>query len=133
MSEENVEVMRRAHEAVNRGDFEGAVANLAPDFEYGSTGKVPGLAGVYRGPEGFKRFLDRLWGEFDDVHQEIDVIIEAADLVLVSVTVTGRGKQSGAEATWSYSQLWTVRDGKIVRGQGFTSKDEALGAAGLSE
>jgi hypothetical protein len=28
-------------------------------------------------------------------------------------------------------QLWTVRGGKIVRGQGFPTRDEALEAAGL--
>jgi ketosteroid isomerase-like protein len=29
--------------------------------------------------------------------------------------------------------VWTVRDGKVVRGQGFTSRADALEAAGLSE
>jgi ketosteroid isomerase-like protein len=30
-------------------------------------------------------------------------------------------------------QLWTFRDGKVVRGQAFSDREEALEAAGLSE
>ncbi len=30
-------------------------------------------------------------------------------------------------------QLWTFRDGKVIRGQGFFDREEALEAAGLSE
>ena len=34
MSQENVEIMRRAYAAFNRGDIDGMVADVAPDFEY---------------------------------------------------------------------------------------------------
>jgi hypothetical protein len=37
------------------------------------------------------------------------------------------------ETSWDIWQVWTVRDGKAIRGQGFTSEDKALEAAGLSE
>jgi ketosteroid isomerase-like protein len=134
MSQENVEIVRQAYEAFNRGDIGGAVANIAaPDFEYVSTGVIPGMEEVYRGPEGFRRFLEGFWAEFDDPQAEINEITEADDLVLVSLTLLGRGKQSGAEAGWSIFQLWTVRDGKAVGGQAFTSRHEALEAAGLRE
>ena len=56
MSEENVELVRKAYEAFNRGDVEGAVANIAPDFVYVSTGVIPGMEGVKRGPAGLRRF-----------------------------------------------------------------------------
>jgi ketosteroid isomerase-like protein len=49
MSEENVEVVRRGYEALNRGDFDGMVADFAPTFEYVATGAIPGFASVYRG------------------------------------------------------------------------------------
>ena len=60
-------------------------------------------------------------------------MIEARDQVLACVTFRGYGKQSGVETNWSLLQLWTVRDGKFLRGQGFTDRDEALEAAGLRE
>jgi len=130
MSRKNVELVRRAYEAFNRGDLDGAVADIAPDCEYVATGAIPGVEGVYRGPEGFKRFLGWLLNEFDDARAEIHEVIEAGDQVLVSLTNRGRGKQSGVEVDWQVWQLWTVRDGTTRRGQGFTSREEALEAVG---
>jgi hypothetical protein len=37
------------------------------------------------------------------------------------------------EAKFTFWQVWTVQDGRFVRGQGFASREEALEAAGLSE
>lgn len=77
--------------------------------------------------------MEAFWGEFDDARLEAHEFIEAGDQVLVSLTVRGRGKQSGAEASWDIWLLWTLRGGKVVHGQGFTDRDEALQAAGLRE
>jgi hypothetical protein len=49
MSRENVEVMRRAYEAFNRGDLRAAVADFAPDFEYVTSGVITDAGSVYRG------------------------------------------------------------------------------------
>ena len=38
MAQENVEILHRAHEAFNRGDLDGFVADLAPEFEYFTSG-----------------------------------------------------------------------------------------------
>jgi ketosteroid isomerase-like protein len=133
MSRETVEVVRRGYEAFNRGDLEGMFADAAPEFEYVATDAIPGAGGLYRGPEDFRKFLDRWWGEFDQPHAEVHELIDAGDRVLASVTFRGHGKQSGVEANWSLWQLWTVRGGRFVRGQGFTSKGEALKAAGVRE
>ena len=132
MSEENVEVVRRGYEAFNRGDLDGMVADFAPTFEYVASGAVPGTGGVYAGPEGLREFMG-WFGEFYEARAEIDELIDAGDRVLVATTTRGRGKQSGVQSAWHLWQLWTLRDGKIVRGQGFTNRDEALEAAGLSE
>jgi ketosteroid isomerase-like protein len=41
MSQENVEIVRRGYEAVNRGDIDGVAGLLAPHFEYVASGLVP--------------------------------------------------------------------------------------------
>jgi ketosteroid isomerase-like protein len=110
------------------------VADLAPDFEYVASGAVPGAGGVFRGTDGLRRFMEAFWGEFDDTRIEVHEFIDAGDQVVVSSTLQGRGKQSGAEATWNnVPQVWNLRDGKVVHGQGFMSRHDALEAAGLSE
>jgi hypothetical protein len=40
-------------------------ADFAPDFEYVNAGAIPGLGGVYRGAEGYRRFVEAFWSEFD--------------------------------------------------------------------
>jgi len=134
MSEENVELVRKAIETFNEGDVEGSFADvLAPEFEYIPTGRIPGAEGAYRGPDGWRRFLEFFWSEFDDARIEIHDLVPFDDHVVVAATFRGRGKQSGVETSWDLWQVWTLRDSKAIRGQGFTTEAGALEAAGLSE
>ena len=133
MSQENVEMVRRSHAAYQRGDLDAAVTDLASDCEFVPTGALPGGRGVYQGPEGYKRFIGWIKDEFEDAHVDLNDLTDAGDRVLVSLTLRGRGRQSGAATTWDLWHVWTVRDGRFIRGQAFTSKSEALEAAGLSE
>ena len=113
MSQENVEIVRSGYEAFNRGDFEGVAAEFASDFEYVASGAIPGTGGVYRGPQGYRRFQAVFWDEFADARAEVNELIEAGDQVLASATFRGRGKQSGVETAWDVWQLWTVQHGKV--------------------
>jgi uncharacterized protein len=133
MSEENVEILRRAFDAFNRGDIDAAVADFAPECEYFASGALPDSAPFYRGPEGYKRNISWILDEFDDAHVEVHELIGAGDQVMASLIMRGRGKRSGVETSWNLWQVWTVREGKAVRGRGFTERSEALKAAGLSE
>jgi hypothetical protein len=60
-------------------------------------------------------------------------LVAAGDHVIAAQTFRGRGKQSGVETSWDLWQVWTLRDGKGIRGRGFTSEEQALEAAGLRE
>ena len=136
MSQENVELVRRIFEAVNRGDFEGALAlaNAPPEFEFVPSGVlIPDLSDVQRGPDGLRRVQEGLLAAFDDIHLEVHELIDAEDQVFGSYAIRGRGRHSGAETTFDGWLVWTVRDGRIARLLGFTDRDPALEAAGLSE
>ncbi len=136
MSRENVELVRRIFEAVNRGDMEGAfaLADPPPEFEFVPSGVlIPDLSGVQRGPEGLRRVQEGFLAAFDDVHLAVHELIDAEDQVFGSYAIQGRGRHSGAETSWDVWNVWTVRDGRVVRWQGFTDRDAALDAAGLSE
>ena len=127
MSRENVELLRRGFEASNRGDIDSVVTALAaPDCEFITAGRLPGVEDVYRGPEGFRRFVSFFWESFDDAQLEVHELIDAGDQVFSTVTNHGRGKQSGAEVHWTTWAVWRIRDGKVVRGQDFRSREQAL-------
>src|SRR5205085_3550657 len=49
--------------------------------------------------------------------------------VLAQQEVTGRAKLSGAETQLRYSVVYTIRDGKAVRGREYATVREALTAA----
>jgi len=133
MSQENVDWARGAYAAFNRGDLEAGVANLAPEFEWVATGVVPGVEGLFRGPEEYRQFLESWWSEFDNPHLEVHDLTDAGDQVLAWLTLHGRGKQSGVETTWEIWHVWTLHDRKVVGHQVFTSRDEARAAVGLAE
>jgi ketosteroid isomerase-like protein len=52
---------------------------------------------------------------------------------VISLTMRARGTQSEPEPSWSFFQVWTFRDGKVTRIQGFPERKDALEAVGLSE
>ena len=133
MSEENVEIIRRSYERWNQGDFGWAMELAGPEFEYVTAEGIPGLTGGFRGRDGFMRFLEQFWEQFDEPRAEPQEFIEAGDSVLAVVTFRASGKQSGAEVNMEVFQLWTFRDGKVIRGHGFFDREDALEAAGLSE
>ena len=131
MSQENVESVRRAYEHWNQGDF-GWTDDFAPGFEY-VPAPVVGLSDTARGLDGFMRFLEEFWEDLDEAQAEPQELIEAGDSVLAVITFRGIGRHSGVEVNMEVFQLWTFRDGKLVRGQGFFERAEALEAAGLAE
>ena len=105
----------------------------APEFEY-----VPGVR-ILGGPtgrldfEGFLRFLDTFWEEFEVLSAEPSEILDGGDCVMARINFRGRGRHSGVEVGLDEFHVWKFKDGKNLGGQAFVSRDEALEAAGLSE
>jgi ketosteroid isomerase-like protein len=120
-------MFRRAEQ----GDRTAVYELLDEDVVWESSLSLP--AGVYRGPEGVRRFF-RDWIEaFEDYRAESTEFIDAGEDVIVAVRHRARGRSSGVEVEMPSFQVWTLRDGKIVRYRGFSAREEALEAVGLRE
>jgi ketosteroid isomerase-like protein len=63
----------------------------------------------------------------------IEEIIDAGDRVVLSAHHRGRGRGSGIKVDARYYEVYTLRDGKIIRVDEYTERIAALEAAGLSE
>lgn len=123
----NTEIVHRAAAAFNRGDLEGTLADVAPEFEYVTAGTIPDLSGTYRGTERFEAFVRRFWEGFEKARLDVHDVVEGEDgRVMVAMTMSGRGQQSEAETSWDVFQVWTIKDGKAIRGQGFMNREDAL-------
>jgi ketosteroid isomerase-like protein len=133
MSQENVEVVRKLIDAVNRGDLDAWLGFLSPEVVWESL-PFPGFRDVYRGRAEAREWYEQLLEVFEEGHLEIEEITALSDdRVLIGLTQTGRGRGSGLPGELrSWSIDWLAK-GLIARRQVFWTRDEALEAAGLSE
>jgi ketosteroid isomerase-like protein len=132
MSQENVDVMRAAVEAINRGDWDVVFKDAAPGFEWDSSRALnTDTQGVFTADEAVRVFKQarELW---DSLWIEINEVIEVGDHLVVPHTFHVRGRD-GIEAQARTTWLFTIRNGKMERGCLYQEKHEALEALGLSE
>jgi ketosteroid isomerase-like protein len=131
MSQENVELVRQAYEAWNRGDLEWQLDHITADFEFRTAELFPDTEAVYRGREGFSQFWKTFRGE--SVMIEVERIEPIGDdRVLALLRFYGRGRD-GIEVTLEYANLLTIENGLATRNIGFGDWQQALEAAGLRE
>ena len=133
MSQENVEIVRRGFDAFNRGDLEGVLDDLAPEYEFHPSGRFMDTQRVYRGRDGFVEFWGRFQGAWQDITISIERIEDLDNRVLTLGSFHGRGGGSGVEVQGESAWLHTIKDGLIVHLRSFATWKEALEAVGLSE
>ena len=131
MSEENVRVVKAVIDGWLRGD-PSTLELIAEDVTYVAPTTMPG-GGTYRGHEGVLQWVVDWRREWIDYELELERVEELGDRVMTVERSRAKGKRSGVDVDMRTYSLWSLRDGKVVRWQGFPSEDAALGAAGLSE
>jgi ketosteroid isomerase-like protein len=132
MSQENVELVKVGYAAFVRGDIAGVLEVLDPDVEASDPFGFS-TSDAYHGHDGF---VQTVWDGLDAFEQydiETEEFIDAGDDVIVSVRLSGVGRESGAIVDMRLFHVWTLRGGKAVLGRTFPTKDAALEAVGLSE
>jgi ketosteroid isomerase-like protein len=133
MSEENIELLRRAVEAYNRRDVEALNAELDPEVVWRPAlpGMVEGGEPNYRGHEGIAQMFEDFAEVLDEIHFEYTDVRDRGDQVVAIGRLRTRGKASGAETVSAYANVAQVRNGKGIRIAGYLSLEDALRAAGL--
>ena len=132
MSEENVEIVRRALEHYERtGEQEDSF--LDPEIVWDLSRSPFPDAGVYHGLDGVREWFQGLTDAFGDVHYEVEKMRDLGEQVVVLLHISGRGPSSGIQVDYRFVPVFTFRDGKVVRMDRFDDWAEALEAAGLSE
>jgi hypothetical protein len=131
MSQENVEIARRAIDAYNRRDFEAMRALNHHDVELDWSASRGLEAGVYRG-EAVMRFYENFFDTFPEINIEPDRFIDVGDFVVVpnSGRVRGRG---GIETVARSALVFEIRGALIARLCLHQETHQALEAVGLSE
>jgi ketosteroid isomerase-like protein len=137
MSQENVEIVRRAYETAAQRDSSATTALYGSEVEWDiSHAPARDLLGephVYHGHDGLRKFFRAWYEAWEHVEPDLEELIEADEQVISVETTRGRGRASGVEVELPHYAVWTIRDGKINRVVWFGTREEALAAAGLSE
>ncbi len=127
MSQQNVEIVKRAYEAWNRRDMAAVLGACDPDIEWWERDDVPDTT-VHRGLNAARaRFaeLDDMWLGLGLEPQEF---IDAGNFVVVPFRLTGRGRASGAAFDEEEVQVFRLRNGKIIELREYSEKADALRA-----
>jgi ketosteroid isomerase-like protein len=133
MSQENVQIIVDTAAAFNRRD-DAWLECWADDIDYRAVEGAPDDPGPIRGKAGMRAYLQDWLDTFDQFKVEpLEVIDVGQGQVVAVFRNSGRAKLSGVESDLTFAVLYTVRDGKIVRGREYWTREEALEAAGLSE
>ena len=120
----NVETLRALVERFNETgeiDFEDKVH---PDAELHDRPDVPD-GQVWHGPEGINAFFAKTRELFDPIQWDFQELIPEGRHVIARTHVTAYGASSGTPIEMDEAQLWTFRDGLIVRLQGFPTVEGA--------
>jgi ketosteroid isomerase-like protein len=137
VSEENVEVVRRVYEAATRGATDTVLELYDADVEWDvSRSPYRALMGraAYRGHDGLRGFFRDYNDPWAVIADECEELIDGGDRVISVVSTRARGRASGADVETTYQAgVWTLAQGKIIHVAWFSTRSEALEAAGLSE
>ena len=124
-----------ATEALNRRDLDAALIayradrELYPPKEWVESGFVEAC---YRGPEDFRKYVSELDDVWPSLRVEPEELIDLGDRLVMLAALPSRAEASGLALNSEYATVMTVRAGEVVRQQDYTSRAEALEAAGLS-
>ena len=124
---------RKALDAFNRRDRAAWSALCDPEFENVPPRDWPESDPIHGYEAVWDFFVDAQDAWEEGPYGFVELIAAGNDKVVANVRREVRGKSSGASVAWSYWQVVTFRNGKLLRMEWFANRAEALEAAGLSE
>jgi ketosteroid isomerase-like protein len=135
MSQENVEIVRRALDAFSRRELQTLEKQFCEeDFEFVSFfTAVDAEEATYRGSNAWRDYaavMDEMWSDW---RLEDIALFDAGDQgVVCRMRLVGAGKLSGVPVDRPVGLIYQLRDGKLWRVRSYANPSEALTAAGLS-
>jgi ketosteroid isomerase-like protein len=134
MGSENVEALKRANAALNRGDFDGLAAAYATDAELVDRANAPDQSTAVTGRDAIREVAGQWAAAFEELRCDVDEFLEVGDAVICAAHWHGRGRSSGSLTDIRQYDVYELRDGEVIRATlGCRSEEEARGAAGIMD
>ena len=129
MSQENVELARRAYAAFQAGDLDRWVGYFDPEVEFSWTA----MEGSFRGHQGLREWAAGLLAAFPDWKPSIVEIRDLGDRALIHGCAGGEGARSGLGVQVDFWHVLEIRGGRVVWSAAFRTEADALEAVRLRE
>jgi ketosteroid isomerase-like protein len=143
MSRENVEQLRLGFElwnvALNEPDeatWRAITVELSnayhPEAQIDFSRTVPDFPNVSP-RDAMTEWVEDTRGTFTEVRVEPTEFIDAGDVVLTVMRISGKGTLSGATIAADFTYVFRYRDGQIIAATTYQTRQDALEAEGLTE
>jgi len=125
-------ITRMLHEW-NEGDVDALLEVFDPEVEVRPALSTFLASMVYRGHEGVRTWYAETNEPWAQLQADAERIIEAGDRTIVIVALHARVPGGEIDVAARIAHVVTVRDGRIVRLDGYDEPDKALVAVGVLE
>jgi ketosteroid isomerase-like protein len=133
VSQKDVEIVRQFAERWERSDWEGMAELADPDVEMHATVGGVEEGRVRHGVDAIRQDYEAAEETWDEHRIETERVVDAGDRIVLLHREYMRGKNSGMELDLEAAVLIDLREGRIVRVQGYMDRTAALDAAGLTD
>jgi ketosteroid isomerase-like protein len=127
MSSKSSDIVRKHFGAFESGGVDAAAEFWHSDIEWRAVEGAADDVGPIRGHDALRRYYEDWIDTFDELGAEVEeILFEADDGVAVVVRHSGRGRASGVPTAGRYYVACVVRDGQIVAGREYATRQQAL-------
>ena len=132
MSSANEEIARKAMEAYNQGDRDAWFLLHDPDLEFRAASSWPESETI-RGRQPVWDWVARMSDAWEPDEFEMSEVRESGEKLVGRARRPVKGKASGIADVLDQWTVATIRHGRVVRQEWFTSRSDAVKTAGRSE
>jgi ketosteroid isomerase-like protein len=125
----NGELVRLAYEGFNEGGTEGTIPYMHADVVWDESNLPARSPGTFRGHDGMRALARENAELWEQIHTEIDELLEIGDNVVAFVRVQGRGRFTHEPVELAIAQVWEVVGAKVSRVTLYLDRQQALEAA----
>jgi len=127
--DENVTTVRDCLEAFASMGLDAMAEYWDDEINWRAIEGAPDDVGEMRGSQRLRRYFQEWVDMFEGITNVAEELFDIGDdRVLAVQRAAGRAKLSGAETEIRFAVVYTVRDGRIVRGREYIDRGEALKA-----
>lgn len=126
----DIEELKAGYAAIALQDWDRVEALYDPGIEWTDPPEIPG-GGTHVGLEAVRASWAQYTETLEDWALDPQEVLVGEDDILVRSRVGGRARHTGIPIDLELYQVWTARDGRLVRHRAFLDRKNALAAAGL--